>query len=159
MLPDVGASRSWEKAGVNHKARDIRTKPRAHQSPITPVPRISVVVIKKLKLLVTRTSRKTKGRRWNRFPTVKNTRETNANAYVTQAPPVATEPTEHVASISIQISSGTSEEHRGHGRTVPPRPVRSNKPCARPSSVNPKQSAVSLTLTLQAVYHMPQIKA
>lgn len=80
--PRCGTTQSWEKTGVNHKARDVRTKPRAHHSPITPGTRISWVIITTLKLLVTTTSRNTGGGKWNRFPTVKKQGETNAKPHL-----------------------------------------------------------------------------
>ena len=49
------------KVGANYKARDIRKKSRGYCGLVTLMARISSVVIKEPKLLVSKTSRKTKG--------------------------------------------------------------------------------------------------
>lgn len=49
------------KVGAKYKARDMRKIPRGHCGLVTLMARVSSVVIKEPKLVVSKTSRKTKG--------------------------------------------------------------------------------------------------
>lgn len=60
MLLDVGVIQGWKKEGINYKARNIRTKPHSEGQNL-------FGSYQKIKPLVTKTSRKTKGWRWSRF--------------------------------------------------------------------------------------------
>lgn len=112
MLPDVGAIRSWEKAGANHKAGAIRTKPRAYHSPITEDQNFFSHYLK-VKTAGTNTSRKTRRWRWNEIQ-IGNARDPNANVYRKQAPPVATEQSTRPSS-AAESHSGLLKSPAGTG--------------------------------------------